>query len=44
MLNAARDWGRLSLGARRELIRAVIERVTVGPGRGAGRLAVTFCE
>lgn len=44
VLNAARDWGRLSLGARRELIRAVIERVTVGPGRGAGRLAVTFCE
>lgn len=44
VLNAARDWGRLGLDARRELIRAVVERVTVGPGRGTGRLAVTFRE
>lgn len=39
-LNAAADWDRLSLDARRALIRATVERVRVGPGRGASRVAV----
>jgi DNA invertase Pin-like site-specific DNA recombinase len=39
-LNAARDWDRLSLDARRGLIRAVIDRVDVAPGRGADRVTV----
>lgn len=34
------DWHRLTLGERRALIRATVERVTVNPGRGAGRLTV----
>jgi DNA invertase Pin-like site-specific DNA recombinase len=34
------DWERLSLGARRELVRAVVARALVVPGRGAGRVRV----
>jgi DNA invertase Pin-like site-specific DNA recombinase len=36
----ASDWDRLSLVERRALIRAVVERVTVGPGRGTERVTV----
>ncbi len=39
-INAARDWDRLSLDARRALIRAVVDRVDVAPGRGADRIDV----
>jgi hypothetical protein len=39
-INAAADWDRLSLDARRALIRATVERVLVAPGRGAGRVTV----
>jgi hypothetical protein len=39
-VNAARDWDRLSLDARRGLIRAVVDRVDVAPGRGADRVTV----
>lgn len=41
-INAATDWDRLSLDARRDLIRATVERVAVAPGRGAGRVSVEF--
>jgi DNA invertase Pin-like site-specific DNA recombinase len=34
------DWDRLTLDERRDVIRAVIERAVVTPGRGAGRIAV----
>lgn len=34
------EWDRLSLGERRALVRAVVERVSVGPGRGAERIGV----
>lgn len=34
------DWDSLTLGERRDLIRATIERVDIGPGRGAGRISV----
>jgi site-specific DNA recombinase len=41
VISAGADWHRLSLEARRELIRAVIDRATVAPGgRGAGRITV----
>jgi DNA invertase Pin-like site-specific DNA recombinase len=36
----ADDWDRLSLEGRRALIAAVIERIVVMPGRGAGRVRV----
>lgn len=36
------DWDRLSLDGRRAIISAVVERVTVTPGRGADRIAVEF--
>jgi DNA invertase Pin-like site-specific DNA recombinase len=36
------DWDRLSLDGRRAIVRAVVERVTVMPGRGADRIAVEF--
>jgi site-specific DNA recombinase len=36
----AGDWDRLSPGGRRALIRAVVERVDVAPGRGAERVSV----
>lgn len=39
-VNAARDWDRLTLDARRALIRATVERVLVAPGRGADRITV----
>lgn len=40
-INAADDWDRLSLDARRALIRATVERVVVAPGgRGARRITV----
>jgi hypothetical protein len=39
-VNAARDWDRLTLGERRGLVRAVVARVLVAPGRGAGRVRV----
>lgn len=39
-VNAAVDWDRLTLAERRDLIRATVERVTVGSGRGAGRVTV----
>lgn len=40
VITAATDWDRLLLDERRDLIRAVVERVDVTPGRGRGRLAV----
>ncbi len=40
-VNAAVDWDRLSLDARRALIKATVESATVAPsGRGAGRITV----
>jgi site-specific DNA recombinase len=39
-LNAAADWDRLSLDAKRALIRATVDRVEVDPGRGPGRVTV----
>lgn len=39
-VNAARDWDRLSLDARRALIRATVARAVVAPGRGADRVTV----
>jgi site-specific DNA recombinase len=40
-ISAARDWDRLSLEERRELIRAAVARATVAPGtRGPGRVKV----
>lgn len=40
VINTAADWDRLSLDERRGLIRATVERVTVAPGRGPGRVTV----
>jgi hypothetical protein len=34
------DWDRLSLEAQRGLVRATVESVTIGPGRGRDRIAV----
>lgn len=40
-VNAAADWDHLTLGERRDLIRATVASATVAPfGRGAGRVAV----
>jgi site-specific DNA recombinase len=40
-VSAAKDWDKLSLGGRRELIRATVESAIVAPsGRGAERIAV----
>ena len=39
-INAAEDWDRLSLDARRALIRAVVAEVRIAPGRGADRITV----
>lgn len=39
-INAAADWDTLSLDARRALIRATVEEVTVKPGRGPDRITV----
>jgi hypothetical protein len=41
-INASVDWDRLTLDERRALIRAVVERVDVTPGRGADRVTVHF--
>ncbi len=40
VVRGARDWDRLSLDARRALIRAAVERVDVRPGRGLERVDV----
>jgi site-specific DNA recombinase len=40
VVDASRDWDLLTLDERRALIRAVVERVTVAPGRGVGRITV----
>jgi len=34
------DWDSLSADGRRDLIRAVIRRVAVAPGKGAGRITI----
>ena len=39
-INAAEDWDRLSLDARRALVRATVAEVRVAPGRGADRVTV----
>jgi DNA invertase Pin-like site-specific DNA recombinase len=39
-VNVADDWDRLTLDERRALIRATVERVDVGAGRGADRITV----
>jgi site-specific DNA recombinase len=39
-ISASGDWDQLTLDERRALIRAVVERVDVAPGRGSGRLTV----
>jgi DNA invertase Pin-like site-specific DNA recombinase len=38
----AADWDRLSVDARRALVRATVERVDVASGRGTGRVVVVF--
>ena len=43
-VSGALDWDRLSLKARRALVAAVVESVTVGKGRGLERLALAFRE
>jgi site-specific DNA recombinase len=40
VINAARDWGRLTLAERRDLIRATVESVSVAPGRGPERVTI----
>jgi hypothetical protein len=40
LVTVAADWDRLCLDERRALIRATVQRVTVAPGRGAGRVYV----
>ena len=39
-ISARTDWDRLALDERRALVRATIESVTVGPGRGPDRITV----
>jgi site-specific DNA recombinase len=39
-LRLAKDWDRLSLDARRQIILAAVERVEVKPGRGVDRVAI----
>lgn len=39
-INAAEDWDRLSLEARRALVRATVDQVRVAPGRGNERVTV----
>ena len=41
-ITVAADWDRLTLAEHRALISAVVDRVTIGPGRGAGRVEVVF--
>jgi site-specific DNA recombinase len=40
VVSAAADWGSLTVAERRGLIRAVVARVLVAPGRGAGRVTI----
>ena len=40
VVNAGRDWDALEQSERRDLIRAVVERIEVHPGRGAGRVRI----
>lgn len=40
VINASMDWETLSVAAQRALIRAVVARVLVSPGRGGGRVRV----
>jgi DNA invertase Pin-like site-specific DNA recombinase len=39
-ITAGKDWDRLSLAARRALVRAVVDRAEVAPGRGRDRVTV----
>jgi PHD/YefM family antitoxin component YafN of YafNO toxin-antitoxin module len=39
-INGAEDWDRLTLAERRALIRAIVARAVVRPGRGADRVVV----
>jgi hypothetical protein len=39
-LSAFKDWDLLPLDERRALIRAIIDRVTITPGRGLERIKV----
>ena len=39
-VSAGTDWDRLSLDARRQLIRATVERVDIAPGKGKDRITV----
>ncbi len=39
-INGAEDWNRLTLAERRALIRAIVARAVVRPGRGPDRVAV----
>jgi hypothetical protein len=39
-VNVADDWDRLTLAERRAAIRVTVARVTIGPGRGIGRVRV----
>jgi DNA invertase Pin-like site-specific DNA recombinase len=41
-VTASGDWDLLALDERRAIIRAVVERVTVAPGRGRDRITVEF--
>lgn len=43
-LSASEDWDRLSLAARRALIRLTVTAARVLPGRGAGRITVELVE
>jgi hypothetical protein len=40
VVSASTDWELLTVAERRALIRAVVARVLVAPGRGAGRVTV----
>ncbi len=40
VINANADWDRLALEARRQIIRATVNRAVIKPGRGAGRISV----
>lgn len=43
-INGAEDWERLTLAEQRALIRATVDRVRVGPGRGAQRVTVELFD
>jgi site-specific DNA recombinase len=43
-ISATADWDALSVDARRALVRAVVDRVVVAAGRGAGRVTVLLRE